>query len=203
MKDLFDGGALTYEQFMEKTKDMKLVNLSDGGYVSIDKYNDKLNASKEQVDALQSQLTERNTDIEKLKSSFEAVKGDANRLGEVTNSLAELQAKYEEDKKAYEQRLSQQSYEYSIRERANSLHFSSVSAKKAFINDAISKEFKQDGDSLLGYDEFVAKYKADDPMAFKDEVSSKPNIVLPTDKPDEKASGWDNFKFYGVRKQGV
>ena len=73
-----------------------------------------------------------------------------------------------------------------VRERANSLQFSSASAKKAFLQEAIGKDFKVDGESLLGYEDFVTKYKADDPGAFAAEKEpegapkGKPTVVLPS-----------------------
>ena len=61
-------------------------------------------------------------------------------------------AQVDADKQAYEQRISKQAYEFAVREKAGALKFSSSAAKKAFIAEAIAKDFKQDGDKLQGYD---------------------------------------------------
>lgn len=58
LKDLFGGGALTFEEFsgkLEKAEGVKLANLKEGGYVGRDKF-DALAA--EARDGLKSQLAE-------------------------------------------------------------------------------------------------------------------------------------------------
>ena len=71
------------------------------------------------------------------------------------------------------------------------MKFSSASAKRAFIHDAIkAKTIKLDGDDLLNYGEFVEQYKTSDPGAFIQEQKDpepqpqpdpqpQPTIVLP------------------------
>ena len=97
-------------------------------------------------------------------------------------------------------------YEYAVKERANTINFSSAAAKRDFIREAISKEFKMDGETLLGYEDFRSKYEADNPGAIvvkKEEAPAPqektPKIVTdPAAKtPDEK--NLFNFHFNGVR----
>ena len=102
-----------------------------------------------------------------------------------------MQTKYANDKTALENQLAQQRYEFAVREKANTLKFSSASAKKTFIQDAIAKGFRQDGETLLGYEDFVTKYKADDPGAFMQDTPAAPDnvpkVTLPGhDKPTVK-----------------
>ena len=47
LKSLFGTDALTYEQFAEKAKDLKLVDLNEGEYVAKGKYDKADNALKE------------------------------------------------------------------------------------------------------------------------------------------------------------
>ena len=165
---------------------MNIVNLADGGYVSKSKYDDTVNGLKGQVTELQGQITSRDGDLTSLREQLTAAQADAGKLGAVQQSLADLQTKYNTDKTDYENKLTRQAYEYMVRERANSLQFSSASAKKAFLQEAIGKDFKVDGESLLGYEDFVTKYKADDPGAFAAEKEpegapkGKPTVVLPS-----------------------
>lgn len=185
LKSLFGENALTYEQFAEAAKaaKMNIVNLSDGGYVSQAKFDDKVNALTEQVNTLNGQIAQRDTDMASLRKNLEAAQADAGKLAGVQQNLTDLQTKYADDKKALEDKLTQQKYEFAVREKANGLQFSSTSAKKAFIRDAIDKGFKMDGDTLLGYEDFVTKYKTDDPGAFaveKEPEPQKPRIVAPT-----------------------
>lgn len=211
LKALFaDGEALTFDQLKAKIETAKLnvVDLSKGGYVSQDKFNDKIAALDQQVKDLTGQLTQRDADMTDLQGKLTAAQADASKLGEVQTTLTDLQARYETDKKGLEDRLAQQAYEFAIREKAGALQFSSAAAKKAFIQEAIGKSFKQDGDALLGYEDFVAKYKADDPGAFvaeeppaKDPVQDPPpQFVAPT---GGKLTGGEKnpfgFNFGGVR----
>lgn len=169
LKALFSNGPLTFEQFEAAVKEQKMniVNLADGGYVSKSKYDDTVNGLKGQVTELQGQITSRDGDLTSLREQLTAAQADAGKLGAVQQSLADLQTKYNTDKTDYENKLTRQAYEYMVRERANSLQFSSASAKKAFLQEAIGKDFKVDGESLLGYEDFVTKYKADDPARLR------------------------------------
>lgn len=188
LKALFNGGSLTYEQLEAAIKEQKMnvVNLADGGYISKSKYDDKVNGLEGQVTDLRGQITSRDGDLTTLREQLAAAQADAGKLGTVQQSLADLQTKYNTDKTAYENKLTRQAYEYMVRERANGLQFSSTAAKKAFLQEAIGKDFKVDGDNLLGYEDFVTKYKADDPGAFKAEKKEPeatpptPQVVLPT-----------------------
>ena len=180
LKALFSNGPLTFEQFEAAVKEQKMniVNLADGGYVSKSKYDDTVNGLKGQVTELQGQITSRDGDLTSLREQLTAAQADAGKLGAVQQSLADLQTKYNTDKTDYENKLTRQAYEYMVRERANSLQFSSASAKKAFLQEAIGKDFKVDGESLLGYEDFVTKYKADDPGAFAAE-KERPRLRAP------------------------
>ena len=218
LKQLFgDGEALTYEQLAQKAQaaGINAVNLSEGRYVSVDKFNDKVNSLNQQVTDLNGQLTQRDSDMSTLQESLKAAQADAGKLAEVQASLTTLQGQYAQQKTDYEEKLSRQSYEYRVREEAGKLHFSSVSAKKAFVQEALAQNFKQDGETLLGYNDFVAKYKTDDPTAFVpetppadekkpgDDGKNPPSIVLPTgtkgNDPAGKNTGGFAFTFHGVR----
>lgn len=187
LKALFNGGSLTYAEFEAAVREQKMnvVNLADGGYISRSKYDDTVNGLKGQITDLQGQITSRDTDLTSLREQLTAAQADAGKLGAVQQSLTDLQTKYDTDKTNYEQKLTRQTYEYMVRERANGLHFSSTAAKKAFVQEAIGKDFKVDGDNLLGYEDFVTKYKADDPGAFAAEKGPEatppktPTVVLP------------------------
>lgn len=207
LKALFaEGEALTYEQLAEKAKAAKInaVNLAAGGYISVDKHNDKVNALTQQVDALNGQIAQRDTDMVTLQKQLSVAQADASKLGEVQSTLTDLQTRYDTDKHDLEGKLARQAYEFAVREKAGALKFSSAAARKAFIQEAIGKEFKQDGDTLLGYEDFVAKYKADDPDAFiaptDKPAAPPPQLVLPTGQDKNRGDGSPfHFDFTGVR----
>ena len=71
LKDLFGGGALTFEEFsgkLEKAEGVKLANLKDGGYVGRDKF-DALAAER---DGLKSQLAEASGKLEGYDPEWKA-----------------------------------------------------------------------------------------------------------------------------------
>lgn len=167
----------------DKTKHVRFADLSEGGYVSRNKYDDKVNGLSQQITDLQSLISQRDTDLAGLNDQLSAAQADAGQLAEAQKQLSSLQAKYDKDSKAWEARNARQAYEYAIRSKANELKFSSAAAKKEFIREAIAQEFKQDGETLLGYTDFVTKYQESDPGAFAAEKPADPTpaptIVLP------------------------
>ena len=173
----------------DKTKHVRFADLSEGGYVSVSKYTDKVNGLTQQVTDLQGQITQRDADLAGLNEQLTAAQADAGQLAEAQKQLSKLQSRYDADSKAWEAKNAQQAYEYEIRTRANELKFTSAAAKKEFIRDAIAAQFKQDGETLLGYTDFVTKYQENDPGAFAVETppadpgqtdpAPAPTIVLP------------------------
>lgn len=181
----------------DKTKHVRFADLSEGGYVSRSKYDDKVNGLTQQVTGLQEQLTQRDADLAGLNGQLTAAQEDAGKLAEVQQQLTSLQSKYDKDSKAWEAKNAQQAYEYAVRNKANELKFTSAAAKKDFIREAIAQEFKQDGETLMGYTDFVAKYQEADPGAFVVDTppadppeDPAPTIVLPSGKtkPAQKMS---------------
>ena len=213
LKKLFGSEPLTYDELLAKAEAAKVnaVNLADGGYVAVGKYNDKTNSLNQQITSLQGQLTQRDTDMAALSESLAAAQADADKLTAAQQTLSTLQTQYADDKAAYESKLAKQQYEYAVREKANGLNFTSNAAKRAFVQEAISKDFKMDGETLLGYEDFVTKYKTDDPDAFKVQEpetppqepetppQTPPQIVLPKGDPKTDTNHGFAFKFNGVR----
>ena len=155
------------------------------------KYESQIAQYQGQVTDLQGQLTQRDTDLTGLQTQLAAVQADAGKLTEYQQQLTTLQNNYDREKKAWETKTAQQKREYAIKARAAEIKFSSASAKRAFIHDAIkAASIKLDGDDLLNYGEFVEQYKTSDPGAFIQEQAAKepepqpepqpqPQIVLP------------------------
>lgn len=144
------------------------------------KYESQIAQYQGQVTDLQGQLTQRDTDLSGLQTQLAAAQADAGKLTEAQQQLTTLQNSYEKDKKAWETKTAQQKREYAIKARAAELKFSSASAKRAFIHDAVkAATIKLDGDDLLNYSEFVTQYKEADPGAFVQEKQE------PDPKPDQ------------------
>lgn len=191
LKTFFKDGALTYDELLTAVKEAKMnvVDIADGSYVSKTKFDNKVNALSQQVTDLQEQVTQRDTDLAGLNEKLTAAQADASKLSDAQAELTGLQSKYETDKQEWEAKSARQAYEFMVRERANALKFTSPAAQRDFIGQANEKGFKVDGESLLGYDDFVTKYTADNPGALVEEkpagdpTPTPPTIVIPNNGP--------------------
>ncbi len=92
---IFDGKALTFEEFQAKTKDMKLADLSGGEYVAKGKFSDQA----KELESLRGQLTEK----EKIIANLEKADGDAKKVAEELEKYKQAEAerrKAEEESRA-------------------------------------------------------------------------------------------------------
>ncbi len=188
LKEIFNGKALSFEDFEKAVneKKLKLADLSGGEYVSKAKFD----AQTAQVEELTKQIKQRDTDIKAVQDQLTNAKTDEGKLLEVSKNLEDLKAKYTTDTQALTEKIARQSYEFKVKERVNGLKFSSNSAKKAFINEALTKDFKDD--DLKGFDDFLKEYKTGDPAAFVEE-QSKPKFSQPggTQQPPADVNGFN------------
>lgn len=203
IKELFDkaeNGMLTYEQFLElaKSGNAKFVDLSEGGYVSKNKFDAELEAKVKEIDTLNGTISTRNTDLETLKKQLEAAGADATKLSELTNQFQALQSKYDTDSQNYKKQLEQQAYEFAVREFAATKNFSSNAAKRDFIQSMLAKQLKMENNSILGAEDFVKMYTEnnedafisdeyydDDDFEYEEPADNKPQFVGPTGGADD------------------
>ena len=186
IKDLFDkaeNGILTYDQFeaLAKENGLKFADLSDGKYVSKSKYESDIKGYTQQIDTLNGQIetlngtiTTRDEDLANLQKQLELAGEDKTKLAELNTSMSDLQAKYEADTKSYEDKLRQQSYEFAVKEYANTQKFSSKASKRDFIRAMIDKGLTMEGDKLIGADDFREAYAVDNDDAFLVEKEPEP-----------------------------
>lgn len=178
IKEVFDkaeNGTLTFEQFEAATKEAKakFVDLSEGKYVSVNKYNDDLAAKGKEIETLNGTISTRDTDLATLKQQLADAGVDAAKLQEVTDSLAGLQTKYDNDTKAYKDQLKKQAYEFAVKEFANGKKFTSNAAKQFFIQSMIKEDLKMDKDGkIMGADDYVTSFSKDNSDAFAPETPS-------------------------------
>lgn len=231
IKELFDqaeGGTLTYEQFeaAAKTGGAKFADLSEGKYVSTSKYNADLKAKDTEIEGLNTQITDlsgtiatRDTDLVELQKKVEAAGEDATKIADLNSQITDLQSKYDRDVQDYQSKMAQQSYEFAVREFANTLDFTSQAAKRDFTQAMIARQLQMEGNKLLGREDFVEAYSAENADAFKvaepDPVPTPepepipepttptpvPTFVAPTPGPTPgtgNETGF-NFNFTGVR----
>lgn len=188
IKELFDkaeGGVLSFEQFEAAAKagNAKFTDLSEGNYVSKVKYTSDLEAKDDQIKTLNDTISTRDTDLTDLKTKLEAAGADTDKLATLTNDFTALQSKYTEDTNKYEAKLSQQAYEFAVREFANSKKFTSEAAKRDFTRQMIAENLKLKDDKIVGADDFVASYAEGNKEAF---VVEKPDEgTNPTPAPQQ------------------
>lgn len=158
----------------------KAVNENYKTIKEVEGLNGKLSKAESERDTYKKKYDEdiatRDTDLADLKKKLEDAGVDKTKLEDLTKQLNTLQSTYDTAKTDYEKQLAKQKKDFLIREQVNSLKFSSNSAKKAFLADAIAKDLPVENDTILGFQDFVNAYKEQDAGAFvteKDDDSSK------------------------------
>lgn len=145
----------------------------------------KLTTAEQERDSYKSKydtdIKKRDDDLADLKKKLKDAGADNDKLKTLQADLDNLQETYNTEKDKYEKQLEKQAYEFAVKEKASTLKFSSNSAKKAFIADAIKEEMKIKDGELQGFDGFVESYKKNDADAFIKE--EKPDNKKPEDKP--------------------
>lgn len=208
IKELFEkaeNGTLTYEQFNKLCTDngIKLADLSEGNYISKQKYEDELNSKVKEIETLNGTISTRDTDLAELKKKLEDAGTDAEKLTALTNDFDGLKTKYDTDVKNYKAQLKKQAYEFAVKEYANGKKFTSNAAKRDFINSMLSKDLKMENDTILGADDFVKVYSENNADAFVTEKKEEPvpNITTSTKatEPTQESGFTQAFHFMGVR----
>lgn len=168
VKELFDkaeNNTLTWEQFQEAMGDAKFVDLTEGHYVSKQKYDDEIGSRDNQINSLNATITQRDTDLANLQQTLKDA-GDLDALKQASKNLADLQKRYDKETKDYQAQLSKQAYEFAVKEFANSKTFSSKAAKRDFTNAMIAKNLQFEDGKIIGAEDFVQIYSKDNEDAF-------------------------------------
>lgn len=211
LKSLFNNGSLSWDEFSAAVneKGYKLADLSTGKYVSKGKYDDDIQSRESTITDLNTQISTRDTDITNLKTQLEQAGTDSNAaLADMKTQLETLQNNYTQAKTDYEARLQAQSYEFAVKDYANSQKFSSNAAKRDFINEMLSAGLKMNENKIMGADDFAKSYMEANSDAFaKDEPAPKdddpkPMFGQPTPPagtPAPSNAFANAFNFQGVR----
>ena len=195
LKTLFGTGedgspaALTFEQLtakLEASKDIKLVNLADGGYVSTEKFK----AEEAKAKGLESQLAEANTQIESFKGmDIEAIK----------KSAEEWKEKYRVDTEALNAQIAKINRDHQKELLFSGIQFHDDFAKAGVMAAFEKQEFKLDKEGkFVGAKEWLDGLKSDektksafaevapaDPPAPADPAKPKPKFTDPKPKSIE------------------
>lgn len=191
VKELFDkaeNGTLTWEQFQAAMGEAKFVDLTDGNYVSKQKYDNELAQRDTRITDLSNTISTRDTDLATLQQTLKDA-GDLEALKQASKDLSELQKKYDKETKAYQTQLSKQAYEFAVQNFANSKNFTSNAAKRDFIQSMIAKNLSFEDGRIIGAEDFVQMYSKDNEDAFVKKEDPKPKFTAGTEqKKPEKLS---------------
>lgn len=154
----------------------KLLNENYKTQAEVNNLNGKLTKAESERDALQvkynDDIKQRDTDLAELKQKLADAGTDAETLKNLQGEFDTLKTTYANAQTEYKKALDKQAYEYAVREKTNSIQFTSNSAKKAFLNDALAKNLTMDNGNILGFDDFVNAYKEQDAGAFVVETTT-------------------------------
>lgn len=187
IKEIFDKATgpidyATFEKLMSENGS-KFTDLSEGKYVSKDKFDNEVSSKESTIAKLNETLKERDKDLKNLNTQLQEAGTDSEKLAELQTQFGNLQTQYKADTENYKTQLSKQAYEFAVKEFASGKKFTSNAAKRDFINSMIAKELKMEGDKILGADDFVTAYSTDNADAFvveKPTESTQPTQPLPT-----------------------
>lgn len=169
IKEVFEAaenGILNYDQFVAATQNAKFEDINEGRYYSKGKHADEISAKEKLIEELNTTITQRDTDLAALQKQLEEAGTDGEKLASVTSELEKFTSKYEKDTKAYEAKLAKQAYEFAVAEYANGLEFSSEAAKRDFKSQMLAKNLQMEGEKIIGADDFLIAYSANNDTAF-------------------------------------
>lgn len=197
IKELFDkaeNNTLTWEQFQSAMGEAKFVDLTEGNYVSKQKYDDELAQKDTQIADLNNKITTRDGDLANLRQTLEDA-GDLDALKQASKDLADLQKQYDKETKQYQAQLSKQAYEFAVKDFANSKNFTSNAAKRDFVQSMLAKNLNIEDGRIIGAEDFVQMYAKDNSDAFVKHEEPKPQFAQSTNpKKPEKLSLSDLMK---------
>lgn len=115
------------------------------------------------------------SDIERQKQQITTLTAERDaartQLGEASAKLEgydpEWKQKAQQAQQQAEQQVQSMRYRYAAANAASGLKFTSAGARKAFLSDLESSQLTlQEDGTLLGFDDFVAAYRKNDPDTF-------------------------------------
>lgn len=143
--------SMTAEQLIAKIqadKNLKIVNLADGGYVSEDKFK----AKETELSGVKQQLTEANATIQSLKDK------DA----DVEKVTKDWETKYNADTKALQDKLDAQERSHQTDMFLSGYKYTSKAAKAGIRAEFESKEFKLENGTFLGAADYMKQLMESD-----------------------------------------
>lgn len=124
-------------------------------------------AQKTKRDELTKQLTERDKDLEKLKSE--------NKSEELAKQLEELKAKYKTDTDDLNAKLAAQETDHAAEKLFGEFNFASERVKNSVLSEFKAKGFKFENGEFIGGKEFLEVLKTSEPDVF---AAEKPGLFM-------------------------
>lgn len=169
--------SLTWEEFeaLAKESKAKFTDLAEGKYVDKRKYEDDLAKKDTEITTLNENLSTRTNDLSALQEQLKNAGNDAEKLQELTDNLSALQSKYDADTKELQSRLSDQAYDFAVRDFANKQKFSSTAAKLHFEQCMRNKKLPMENGSIMGANDYLKEYAKEYKDSFKPETPPAEN----------------------------
>lgn len=187
VKEIFDKStsenkSLTWEEFEALAKEgkAKFTDLSEGRYVDRQKYEDDLAKKDTEITSLNENLNTRTNDITALQEQLKNAGSDADKLQELTDNLSSLQAKYDADTKSLQSKLSDQAYDFAVRDFASQQKFSSTAARRYFEQSMRDKKLPMENGNIMGATDYLKEYMKENKDSF---VVDTPPASNETPKP--------------------
>lgn len=152
----------------------------------IEKAKGNLDQLKEQLSSVQKDVVQRDADLKDLQDKLTAAQADSGKLSDVQGQLATLQTEYATktqewaNKQAeWEAETARRAYRSALKEAMGGLKFSSSAASREFERDATEANLQMDGEKLIGFNDFVDKWKGNNADAFASEQPTPPGSPYP------------------------
>lgn len=169
-------GEELYNQVIEKAGDNKVAIVSDGNWFPKDKFD----AKNQEVKDLETELENRDTQLEDLK------KADPEAL---QKTIDDLQETNENQKNEYEEKLQKQAFDHALDRAIAGVNPKTENSAKAIKALLDTEKIKLDGDKFLNLDNQLDALKESDAHLFKSEEQQEPPKPSFTTGTHTKGSG--------------
>ena len=152
---------------IEVTAEME--EILKGDFITVQEHEKKLNKVE----------LERDKYKEDFETASETLKGfEGKDFDQLTKDVAEWKEKAEKTEKDYAAKLAQRDYSDAIKELTKDLKFTSNAAKKSFLSDLESNPLQMRDGKILGFDDYLSKFKESDPDALiKEEDNNRSSFT--------------------------
>ncbi len=170
LKSIFEDKSLSYEEFcslIKENKELNLVNFKKDEWVSKDEFDRK----ELELTSIKGQLDNANKEIKSYKDlDIEGIK----------KAAKEWEEKYNLDTKELKSKLARQEYEFKAKEYLNGFNFINDRMKKSVMDEFLAQDFKLDGSTFLGANDWMSKLKEDEPTIFVQDEEEKEDPIIIT-----------------------